>query len=484
MARLTPERLALLRGTLARKGLGTPHAAAIPRRSERGGALSAAQERLYFLEAYEPGTPLYNDCVALHVDGPLDAPRFAAALAAVQARHELLRTSFELEGDGPRQRVHEGCALPLRTLDLCAEPARADGLVAEEARAPFELERAPAWRALLLRTGDERWLFACTMHHIVSDGASYGLLFRELEEHYAALGEGRDARVPELPVQFGDYAAWERAALDETRAATDLEYWKSAFPGELAALELGPGRATRAGAQAHVRMPADLAARVEACARAQRATANQVLLTTWLAQLALLGRADDVRTGTAMSLRRRSELEPLLGFFVQTLALHVAAGDDPDFATLLARTRAAALGAAQHAELPFDRVARALERRGGTPLLESFFSHMQDAIAAPRLGCASTRWEFVDPGVARFPLSLVLHGSAAGVQGFLEHDLGLVPAERARLLVQDYQRLLAAVLERPGVRLSELRSLCSALAPTARKRLLDFPARPRRAMGG
>jgi hypothetical protein len=207
---LSSDRLALLRAALADKGLAAPRARAIPRRAEGSRApLSFAQERLFFLELYQPGTALHNDTIAVRIEGALDPRRLAGALAGVQARHEILRTTFELAASGPEQRVHAPGPPPLRLLDLSTERAheasvRARGLAAEEARQPFDLERAAPWRVLLARLGERDWLLVLTMHHLVSDGATVGLLFDELSRAYDC---GEAAPSP-LALQFGDYAAW------------------------------------------------------------------------------------------------------------------------------------------------------------------------------------------------------------------------------------------------------------------------------------
>jgi hypothetical protein len=487
---LSSDRLALLRAVLAEKGLAAPHARAIPRRAAAERApLSFAQERLFFLELYQPGTPLYNDCVAVRVQGVLDPERLARALAAVQARHEILRTTFALAGAGPEQRVHEPGPPPLSRLDLSGASdaaVRARSLAAAEARTPFDLERAPAWRVLLARLAPDAWLLVVTMHHIVSDGATLGLLFDELSAAYAT-----DAGLAPLALQFGDYAAWERSALDERRAAEHLAHWTRVLGGELPACAWPErlGQAGGQGAWVPIGLGSQSLAHLRTLARAEDATSNQVLLAAWLALLALVTGENDQRTGIASSLRTRRELEPLLGFFVQSLVLRADLGGDPTFGELVRRVRTAVLQAHAHAELPFDRVVRALERAPGRgdapPLAPTFFSHMNNALRAPRFEGARATWEFVDPGVARFEIALVLHESERDVTGFLEYDLGVFAGETAAHLGASYVRLLEAVLARPELRLSELALLCAPVrrAPS-RRAPLAFPTHTRRAAGG
>jgi len=483
MSRLSSDRLALLRATLAARGLAAPSARLVARRAQRERApLSLAQERLFFLELYQPGTALYNDTVLVSVERPLDQARLTSAVARIQERHEILRTSFALTGGGPEQRIHPPGPLPLRWVDLRGESEvfeLARSLAYEDARAPFDLEQPSQWRMTLARLDRSHWVLALTMHHILSDGESMGLFFDEL----AALYEGEGAALEPLAVQFGDYAAWERARLDERRAGELAAWWKGALAGLPPSSWPGSGaRSTQRGAQVPLEFPARCVERLGALARAEQATTNQLLLSAWLALLGAKSGASDLCTGIASSLRQRPELRPLLGFFVQSLPLRIDLGDDPTFLALASRVRTAALAALEHGALPFDQIVRAAGRGNEPALFNSFFSHMKDAIRAPAFEGAPSSWEFVDPGVARFELTLVLHESERALAGFLEYDLGLLAPAAAERLAGDYVRILEAVLARPGLRFSELRGVCTPPLGRAGRRL-SLPPRLRRAAG-
>jgi hypothetical protein len=458
MARFSGDRLALYSAALAAQGLSAPRATQVPRRAQPERApLSRAQERLFFLELYEPGTPLYNDAVSVHVTGELDELRLARALAAVAARHEILRTTLVLTGAGPEQRIHalEELRPTLAARDLAGEPdarAAARRAAQDEARRPFDLEHGPLWRATLLRLAPDERVLVLAMHHIVSDGASMGLFFDELAHAYA---QPEGEREP-LAVQFGDYATWERTSEEPERTQRDLAYWQGVLAREFAPCAWAESRGTvsHVGVQLPLRLAADDVERLAERARAAQVTSNQWLLAAWLVLLAAESGEPRACTGIASSLRRRRELEPLIGFFVQSVPLCVALEDDATFLALLARVRAAAFEAQEHDGLPFDRIARA---GGGKPLaLQTFFAHMRDAIRPPDLAGARTTFEFVDPGVARFELALVLHESAAGLSGFLEYDLGVFAPATAERLVADYRRILTATLARPELALAEL----------------------------
>jgi hypothetical protein len=488
MAPLSRDRLALLRAALAAKGLSAPCSALIPRREGAAAPLTSAQERLYFLELYQPGTALYNDTIAVRIEGPLDVERLQRALQRIQARHEVLRCHIRLAGDGARHEFEESCGLPLRVLQLERDgPGKSALAVAEQdARTPFDLENGPAWRALLVADGAEDWLLAVTMHHIISDGVSMGLFCDELASLYAADGDCLDA----LAIQFGDYATWERARGEVHDEQAHAEYWRQKLGGRLPALtwKEARGSADQRGAQVPLRFPDSTRARLEALSRSEGLTSNQLLLTAWFALLQYASGAEDLRTGVASSLRKQRELEPLIGFFVQSLVLRVGLKGDPTFRQACKRVRGVSLEADEHAELPFDRVLRALEPGAGAspgtapPLLTTFFSHMRDAIRPPRITGTRTSWAFVDPGVARFELSLIVHESPAGLDGFLEYDLGLFEPATAEDLAAGFVRIVEAVLDNPDIRLSQLGELCSRESGGAR-RILPFPSTLRRTGG-
>lgn len=479
MARITRDRLALYSAELAAKGLRGPLAAPIPPRADRTRApLSRAQERLFFLELYEPGTALHNDAIAVRIEGPLDELRLARAFLALAERHEILRTTFALGSAGPEQRIAApAAARPSLAARDCAgapDPAGAARELAQaDARRPFALEDAPPWRATLLRLGPEEALLCVTMHHLISDGASMGLLFDELARAYAE----PEATGAPLAVQFGDYAAFERTQADGARALRDRAFWRATLaPAQALEWPERRGAASRAGAQAPLALDTTAVAELAARARAAEATSNHWLLAAWLAWLGTHAGAPVVCTGFANSLRRRRELEPLIGFFVESLPLVVPLAGDPPFAELVARVRAAAFAAVEHGALPFDEIARCA---AGAPLaLQTFFSHMHAAIRPPQLAGTRTSFEFVDPGVARFELALVLHESADGLTGFLELDHGVFAPGTGSALAASWLRFLRATLARPGERLAAL----AAAAGAVRGR----PARtlpPRRAAG-
>jgi hypothetical protein len=439
----------------------SPERLALPRRRDPTRApLSLAQERLFFLELYRRGTVVHNDALLVHVDGELDPARLARALDQLQLRHESLRTTFALVFEGPEQRIEADPRVPLRSLDLrdADRPAaRARALADEDARKPFDLAAAPPWRATLYRTGERAWQLALCMHHLVTDGASMGVLLDEL----AALYAGR-ALAP-LAVQYGDYAAWERARHAATPAEHVLAHWRAVLARPLPPLDWidAVGTASGQGVLVPLAFAHGAGARIAACARAHGATSAEVLLAAWLALLAAASGADDVRTGLAASLRGRRELDPLVGLLEQTLPVRVDLCGNPDGRELLRRVRACALDARAHAAVPLERLLR-MAQPGGAELLPALFAHRPGALRAPALGDARTRWELLDTGSARSELALVVCADEDGPLGYLALDLGRFARASGPRLAAAYVALVEALVARPAARLAELRVLARA----------------------
>ena len=478
MVRPSAERLALLRKVLAAEGVSAPADPAIPRRCERSSfPVSFAQERLYFLELYEPGTALHNDALAVRIEDPeLDPELVRRALLGVIDRHEILRTSFFLGDDGPLQRVEPDVDLPFRFVDLRGTDAhaRADELLGADARKPFALERAPLARASLCRLSDVHWVLGLTLHHIVSDGRTFGIVFREIGALYAA--RGADAALPELPIQFGDYAAWERETIDEARIAAQLPFWTRALDSRRALrwparLSAGGGPSGR-GALARFTLEGSIFVRLTDFCRRQELTTNWVLLAAFFALLHGISGEDQPCIGSACGLRRRPELADLAGFFVQTLVLRADLGGNPSFRELVARVRECALEAARHQDVPFDRIVRALGA-GPAPLIQAWFTHMKDMLEPPVFSAGestASEWpsvEFVDAGIARFEAALILDESSRGIAGVLEYDTNVLAQDGAESLLAGYVAILDAALARPRIELSELGAL--AVSRTGRR---------------
>ncbi|HTE56293.1 MAG TPA: amino acid adenylation domain-containing protein [Kofleriaceae bacterium] len=423
--------------------------------------LSFAQERLWFLHQLEPDSPRYHVCAALRAVGPLDPSAFASAVGQVIDRHEILRTVFVDDEGRPAQLVRPFMAVPLAVLDLCGAPADArDATLAdatrEAAMRPFDLERGPLLRVLSIRIAEDEHVIVLVLHHIVFDGWSVDVLARELGALYAARLAGAPSPLPDLPVQYADYAAWQRAWLDGDRLAGQLAYWTGKLDGAPAALDLPtdrprPARASGRGASLPIALaPAQVSA-LGACAARDGATLFMALCAAWAALLGRRAGQPEVVVGIPVASRRDAALEPLIGLFVNSLPLRVNLGGRPSFRALLARVRSTALEALAHQDLPFERIVEAVgpgRHPGRTPLFQTMLvvHTAPPTLALDRLSLAITE---IPTHTAKLELTLTLTETAGGLAGALEYSTDLFDAASIAGLAADLERLLVAVVADP-----------------------------------
>jgi len=472
MARTSSKKLELLRKLMQEKGMGDRPSAGIPRRGGSGDApLSFGQQRLWFLDQLEPGTSLYNDMLVLRLSGgPLDEDLFERCLEEVVRRHDVLRTSFHEVDGTPGQRVHPGMPLPLERVDLRHLPeeerrAESERILVERVREPYRLEEAPLARAVLIGLGEDAWAFGLTMHHIVSDGVSYGIVYREMSALYEAFSKGEGSPLPELDVRYADYAAWERDTVTEELIEEKLAFWREylADSPELVNLptkKARAGHATHRGAFHRFRLADSLYGALQGFCRREQVTSNWVLLAAYFATLHLFTGQIDLRVGVSSSSRTRRELEPLVGFFVQTLLVRGHLDDDPSFLDLIRRTRERALEASEHQDVPFDRVIRDLrraDRPGDVPPIQIWFGHMKDVVAPMRVEGMSTSYEIVDPRNARFDLALILDETGGELSCYFEYDVDLLETSTVERIADRYLQVLRLVLDHPQTRLELVR---------------------------
>ncbi|HEU0301713.1 MAG TPA: amino acid adenylation domain-containing protein, partial [Longimicrobium sp.] len=426
---------------------------------ERGGdlPLSFAQQRLWFLEEMGGLGGAYHVPRRLRLTGTLDRGALRRALDRIVARHEALRTTFADTGAAPVQRVApvEESAFLLLEHDLRghAEPGAELGrLLAEEARTPFDLAAGPLVRGRLALVGDEEHVLLLTMHHIVSDGWSMGVFVRELRALYGAFRAGEPDPLPPLPVQYADYAAWQRRWIGGAVLETQAAYWRETLAGVPELLELPtdrprPARVDYNGARVRVTLDEELTAELKALGRRQGTTLFMTLLAGWATVLSRLSGQDDVVIGTPTANRGRTEIEGLIGFFVNTLAVRVDFSDSPAVAELLGRVKARALGAQQHQDLPFEQVVELLQPARSLahhPLFQVLFAWQNASASGMELpglivgGVGAPSRE-----TAKFDLSLDLQEAGGRIAGSLTYATSLF--ERAT--AERYAGYLERVLE-------------------------------------
>ncbi len=439
----------------------------------RGGDLlpSFAQQRLWFLDQLSPGSPAYNMPAALRLTGRLDRAALARSLSEIVRRHENLRTTFRTfptAGGEPALVLHPAGDLPLPGIDLGALPeatrkAEELRLVHAEARRPFDLGRGPLLRAALLRLAADEHTVFLTVHHIVSDGWSNGVLVRELGALYSEFVAGRPSPLPELPVQYADFALWQRRWLSGEVLAGELAYWRQALAG-LPALDLPTDRprppvlSARGGFRPFALGP-EVSAGLTRGARSAGASLFMELLAVFATLLARYTGREDLAIGSPVANRTSPEIEGLIGFFVNTLVLRIDAAGRPTFGELLGRVRTAAFAAFAHQDLPFEKVVEELHPErdpSRTPLFEVLFVLQNAPAEALQLpGLTLTPLPF-EGGTAKFDLTLVLAPTAAGLAGGFEHNLDLFDGSTVERMAGHFATLAAAAVATPEAPLAEL----------------------------
>ncbi|HEX2202177.1 MAG TPA: amino acid adenylation domain-containing protein, partial [Longimicrobium sp.] len=445
------------------------HPSVVPVGRDRPLPLSFAQERLWFLDQLESDSAFYNIPTALRLSGALDVGALERALGEVVRRHESLRTTFPEVDGAPVQAVAPfgGFALAvddLSALDETRREAEVRRRVAEDAGRPFDLAAGPLFRAALLRLGAEEHVLLLSMHHVVSDGWSFGVLFRELSALYEAYVAGEEPPLPELPVQYADFAVWQRAQLRGEALERQLAYWKGRLTGAPALLELPtdrprPAVQTYRGAEEAVELPAGLLERLETLGRGEGATLYMVLLGAFQLLLSKYAGTDDVVVGSPMAGRTRGEVEGLIGFFVNTLVLRTDLSGDPTFRELLGRVRDTTLGAYEHQEVPFERLVEVLQPERSlshAPLFQVMFT--QEDVEGTRAALPGLRAESVDAEVTttKFDLTLSLGSDDGRLRGSITYSTALFDRETIRRMAAHLERVLEQVSSRPDARLSEV----------------------------
>ncbi|MET0395594.1 MAG: amino acid adenylation domain-containing protein, partial [Longimicrobiaceae bacterium] len=433
--------------------------------------LSFAQQRLWVVDRMEPGSPAYNLPYALRLSGELDVAALRAGLDALVRRHEVLRTVFAERGGVPVQVIHPAAPLALRELDLRGLPEaerepEAERLAAEESLLPFDLARGPLLRSALLRLGEEEHVLLFTMHHVVSDGWSMEVLVREISALYAALSRGEEPRLAELPVQYADFAVWQREWLSGETLDEQIGYWKEALAGAPPLLEIAVDRprsaaqGTRAGMHRFV-LPDAVVAGLRALSRREGATLFMTLMAAWQTLLGRYAGQEDVVVGTPIAGRTRVELEGLIGFFVNMLPMRGDLADDPTWTELLGRVQETALGAYAHQHLPFERLVDelAVERSlTHTPVFQAIFALTRAGARDGGLSLGTVRLEPFGGEVeeTKFDLNLRMLEGTDGLSGALLFRAALFEATTAARMVGHLETLLESMAAHPGQRLSEV----------------------------
>ncbi|MCP4662756.1 MAG: non-ribosomal peptide synthetase, partial [bacterium] len=420
------------------QGLKVPAIVPVSRDGVDGLPLSFAQQRLWFLEQLETGNTAYNIPGAVRLSGAVDAGVLERVLTEVVRRHEALRTTFAARDGRPVQVIAKAFERPLPVVDLRrpatnGREAEAWRLIRREELSPFDLTAGPLIRFALLRLADERHVALVTMHHIVSDAWSLGVFIRELAVLYEAFSQGMPSPLPELGVQYADFAHWQREVLAGEVLENELAHWRATLAGAPRSLELPtdhrrPTVQSFRGASRPVMLPAELTNALAALSRRQGVTLFMTLLATFQALLSRYSGQHDVVVGSPIAGRHRRELEPLIGFFVNTLVLRTDLSGDPDFRELLARVRRGALDAYAHQNLPFEQLVEELDPErdlSRNPIFQVMF--MLQNVPRSELKLPGVRLSPLERQAvtAKFDLTLTLLENEAGITGALEYNTDL-----------------------------------------------------------
>ncbi|HEX9938000.1 MAG TPA: condensation domain-containing protein, partial [Longimicrobium sp.] len=435
--------------------------------------LSFAQQRLWFIERLQSAGSAYHIPDRQRLRGELDSAALRRALDRIVARHEALRTVFPEVDGAPVQRIApaEESRFHLTEHDLRGQAeggAELRRLMAEEAAAPFDLARGPLIRGRLVRMADDDHVLLITMHHIVSDGWSKGVFTRELSALYAAFRAGEPDRLPALPIQYADYAAWQRRWMEGEALRAQAEYWQETLAGAPELLELPadharPARQEFSGGLVHLGVDQGVTAGLKALSRRHGTTLFMTLLAGWATVLSRLSGHDDVVIGTPSANRGRKEIEGLIGFFVNTLALRVDLSGSPSVADALARVKARALGAQANQDIPFEQVVGLLQPARSlshTPLFQVMFiwqnapgdelelSGLAAPQPAPRAAPAAPAAQARADArtTAKFDLSLVLTERGGRIVGAVEYAAALFERETVERFAGYLRRALEAMV--------------------------------------
>ena len=466
----------------------------VPVSRDKAQSLSFAQQRLWFLNQFEPNSPFYHIAKAVRLTGTLNVEAFRRSLDTILVRHEVLRTTF-VSADGKAvQVIAENPSLEISEFDLRERPAgdreiETKRLLREEAQRPFNLAEDLMFRVTLIQVSEDEHVLLLVIHHIASDAWSIGILFEELAALYGAFSAGNPSPLRELPVQYVDFAHWQRQSLQGEVLEKQLSYWKKQLEGAPPLLELPTDRARPSmqsfrGARRTQVFSLQLMESIKSLCSQERVTLFAVLLAAFQTLLYRYTGQEDLVLGTPIAGRNRTEIEGLIGFFVNTLVLRTILTGNPSFRELLGRVREVTLNAYSHQDLPFEKLVEELspERNlSHSPLFQVMFV-MQNARSGDlKLSDLTLRPLPVDMGTAMFDLTLYMAETSQGLQATLEYNSDLFDSLTIARFLGHFETLLEGVASDPDRRIGEL----PILSNTEKEQLLrgwnatriDYPGR-------
>ena len=429
--------------------------------------LSFAQQRLWFLQEMQPGSPAYNIPFAIEIEGSLDFDAFKTSLNAIVSRHEVLRTNFVSVNGEPCQQISESKAVAIDEIDLRSqangiEQVRAAAI--SSAKEPFDLRNDLLLRVAVYRVENTRWVVLFTIHHVVSDAWSTEILLRELDRHYRAALLGKSAELPALPVQYADFSIWQREWLKGEVLTEQLGYWQQQLQGELPTLQLPtdyPRKRvqTFAGAVEHFSISADTTSKLTRLTQEYSASLFMTLMAAFNLFLRRYSGQQDLLVGTPIANRHRREVEGMIGLFVNTLAIRTKLRPRETFTDVLKRVRQTTLDAYQHQDLPFEKLVEALQPDRDmslSPLFQVRFrleNAPPEEVNLPGIKLRRLPQEWVS---AKLDLAVDMYETPKGLVGGFEYNKDLFAPETVRRMVEHFVTLLDSIANRPNGRVGDL----------------------------
>lgn len=439
--------------------------------AERKGALplSFAQQRLWFLDQLEPGSPLYNIHTLLRLSGPLEIAVLERTLNEIVRRHEVLRTNFRLSDEQPVQVIASELSLKLKVLDARGHPSaqreiEVQRLTAEEARRPFDLADGPLLRACLIQLGDQEHLLSLTVHHIIADGWSMGVLAEEVAVLYRAFTTGVDSPLPELTIQYADFAVWQRQWLQTEAVTRQLDYWKRQLASlpllKLPASKVQSEDPSYRGGVSYFLLDQNLTDDLKALSRSEGVTLFMTLLAAFQILLHRHSKQEDLVIGTDVANRFPVETEKLIGFFVNQLVLRTNLSHNPTFRELVRRVQDVTLEAYEHQDVPFDKLVETLSPDRSvsrTPLFQAKLVLQNSPIEPLTLPGLRIQQLNLEQGTqtAKFDLLLTFVETEQGLSASVEYATDLFDSVAVERLSHRFTSLLDDIVARPDARLSE-----------------------------
>ncbi|MBA2677961.1 MAG: non-ribosomal peptide synthetase, partial [Ktedonobacteraceae bacterium] len=444
--------------------------------------LSYAQQRFWFLDQWEPGSSFYNVPLALKLTGTLHIAALERSFNAIVQRHSVLRATFAMEHGQPVQIIAPRLTLSLPVVDLSGTSCSPDDeneiaqdlalqrSIALEGQKAFDLQHGPLIRTTLVRLSTHEHVLLLTMHHIVSDIWSMRLLFHEVAVLYEAYATGKEAHLPELPIQYTDFASWQRQWLEkpakEGRSPQEIQlaYWQEQLAGVPPVLDLPtdhprPVVQTFRGAHHVFTLPVSLSRQMQALSRQERVTPFMILLAAFQVLLARYSSQADIVVGTPVTNRTRTELENVIGCFVNTLVLRAQFSDRLTVRELLQQVRDTTLGAHAHQDLPFEKLVEVLHLdrdQSRNPLFQVMFILQNAAQEAVDLAGLTLQPLAMETGTVKFDMSLMISESETGLEGELGYNLDLFEPATIERLLRHFQTLLHGLVQNVEQRVADL----------------------------